>query len=268
MNERHLVNLREGDLSNDYNSGRDIIDSDNQLNKIADSEHTVSENSSSCFHSREVDSILHLSTSDLKVELDLCSWMSETYPKNYYSWMHRLWLLQFMNIELLEGEMAFTKAWLTSHVSDHSAMSHRQQIVLRILSVISTYEHDLSNKNDWQITDQSKSARDPINIVIPKQDQLQKFLIRRAEILMMKFDPRFMTACHSSNINIMNPDKSHLRVNWIIDDNNVYYQLLFMETVLRESRLLILQRPGTVKSTSYITNLHLIISNLSCWTTD
>ena len=34
---------------------------------------------------------------DLQIELNLCSYLSDIYPKNYYSWMHRLWLLQFMS---------------------------------------------------------------------------------------------------------------------------------------------------------------------------
>ena len=57
---------------------------------------------------------LKMTLTEVQIELDLCSKMSESYPKNYYSWMHRLWLLQFMNINELESEMLFTKTWLNS----------------------------------------------------------------------------------------------------------------------------------------------------------
>ena len=35
----------------------------------------------------------------LQIELNLCSYLSDIYPKNYYAWTHRLWLLQFMDEE-------------------------------------------------------------------------------------------------------------------------------------------------------------------------
>ena len=66
-------------------------------------------------------------------ELALCSHMAEKYPKNYYAWMHRLWLLNHMNEGELKGELGFTSTWLTTHVSDHSCMNHRQQIANRLL---------------------------------------------------------------------------------------------------------------------------------------
>ncbi len=66
-------------------------------------------------------------------ELTLCSHMAEKYPKNYYAWMHRLWLLNHMNNNELYQELGFTSTWLTTHVSDHSCMNHRQQIIHRLL---------------------------------------------------------------------------------------------------------------------------------------
>ena len=83
---------------------------------------------------------VELSSCELEVELALCSAMSESYPKNYYSWLHRLWLLQFMEFAQLKSELDFTRAWLTSHVSDHSASNHRVQVILRIISLISDFK--------------------------------------------------------------------------------------------------------------------------------
>jgi Protein prenyltransferase alpha subunit repeat len=83
---------------------------------------------------------VELSSCELEVEIALCSAMSESYPKNYYSWLHRLWLLQFMEFAQLKSELDFTRAWLTSHVSDHSASNHRVQVIIRIISLISAFE--------------------------------------------------------------------------------------------------------------------------------
>ena len=33
----------------------------------------------------------------VETEKELCKNMAEKYPKNYYAWMHRLWLLPQMN---------------------------------------------------------------------------------------------------------------------------------------------------------------------------
>lgn len=36
--------------------------------------------------------------SEIETERELCRDMAEKFPKNYYAWMHRLWLLSFMNL--------------------------------------------------------------------------------------------------------------------------------------------------------------------------
>jgi hypothetical protein len=60
--------------------------------------------------------------------------MAEVYSKNYYAWLHRLWLLQHMDAHQLLHEIGAMKQWLQSHVSDHCASSHRQQAILKLLS--------------------------------------------------------------------------------------------------------------------------------------
>lgn len=83
-----------------------------------------------------------LSLSELETEKELCRAMCERYPKNYYAWTHRLWLLQFMSNRQLMEELLFTESWLYAHVSDHSAANHRIQVAHRILkSCPSTKEY-------------------------------------------------------------------------------------------------------------------------------
>lgn len=83
-----------------------------------------------------------LSLSELETERELCRAMCERYPKNYYAWTHRLWLLQFMSNEQLMEELLFTEGWLYAHVSDHSAANHRIQVAHHILkSCPSTKEY-------------------------------------------------------------------------------------------------------------------------------
>jgi protein prenyltransferase alpha subunit repeat containing protein 1 len=45
---------------------------------------------------------LEINDCALQIELNLCSYLSDIYPKNYYAWTHRLWLLQFMDQEKVQ----------------------------------------------------------------------------------------------------------------------------------------------------------------------
>jgi hypothetical protein len=84
-------------------------------------------------------------------ELNICTQIAEKYPKNYYAWTHRRFvidtLLQLIKIqdvnvstsikdytwEILESEFnMISSLWITKHVSDHSAIHYGGEI-LRIL---------------------------------------------------------------------------------------------------------------------------------------
>jgi len=75
-----------------------------------------------------------LSAAEIETERELCRQMAEKHPKNYYAWMHRLWVMKYMSRFQLEDELFFTKTWLQSHVSDHSAVNHRLQVIRHILT--------------------------------------------------------------------------------------------------------------------------------------
>ena len=81
-----------------------------------------------------------LSIKELDNELLLCSTSAESYPKNYYAWMHRLWLLQYMDYIYIEKELDFIDNWLLAHVSDHSAVNHKNQILNRLIKLKSNNE--------------------------------------------------------------------------------------------------------------------------------
>ena len=69
----------------------------------------------------------------MHIELNLCSYIADIFPRNYFSWMHRMWLLQFMHKIKLHEENNFCKNWLLNHVSDHSASNHKIQVILRLV---------------------------------------------------------------------------------------------------------------------------------------
>jgi hypothetical protein len=60
---------------------------------------------------------MSLREDEIEHERALCESIADLYPKNYYAWNHRLWLLAFMSMQQLEAELEMTAQWLRSHVS-------------------------------------------------------------------------------------------------------------------------------------------------------
>jgi hypothetical protein len=193
-------------------------------------------NSKNKCNNSEVELKPFLSDVEMNIELDLCTIMSEKYPKNYYSWLHRLWLLKGMTIVQLESELKFTLTWLISHVSDHSAASHRSQIIFRILSLLS----NTSNNNDHN---------DPYQMQI-----LEKFMARILNDLKLEYKTDFFI----NDNNEINNDSGNKHIQF----SNLYYHFIFIEYVLRKSEYLILHRPGKSMQVFYFHIFMYIITYL------
>ena len=79
-------------------------------------------------------------------ELKLCTKTAEKYSRNYYSWCHRLWMIQDVckeNPEILRQEMDFLTTWIPSHVSEYSAFNYRQVLLSKMLPKIISPEAKL-----------------------------------------------------------------------------------------------------------------------------
>ncbi|CAM9490647.1 unnamed protein product, partial [Pylaiella littoralis] len=114
---------------------------------------------------------------DVGGELRVCQRVAELYPKNYYAWTQRSWVVlrvvggafegagasadadadadagagaegevvgagsststTTLAEELLQSEISFVDKWLTSHVSDHSALNHRKNVVSVLVAMLS-----------------------------------------------------------------------------------------------------------------------------------
>ncbi len=92
-------------------------------------------------------------------EIATCTLVSEKFPKNYYSWTHRLWVCRLLFgswydhhdspsklcsndiaktsllFQLLNKELSNCTAWMRNHVSDHSAAHYQGQIMRMILAI-------------------------------------------------------------------------------------------------------------------------------------
>mmetsp|Transcript_2853 Transcript_2853/g.3955 ORF Transcript_2853/g.3955 Transcript_2853/m.3955 type:complete len:282 (-) Transcript_2853:1679-2524(-) len=89
-------------------------------------------------------------------ELDLCTMLTERYPRNYSAWTHRTWLLHQVtkyheNIHLIK-EHTFVQHWLSTHISDHSAVAFAIYVALLLgrKTMHSPQEilHEEQNKNE------------------------------------------------------------------------------------------------------------------------
>ncbi|CAM9720825.1 unnamed protein product, partial [Phaeothamnion confervicola] len=80
----------------------------------------------------------------LQAELAICTSVAELYPKNYYAWSQRIWVVRqhlyrakgptgakesLRVVSALEEERGHVEAWLSRHVSDHSALNHRKNLL-------------------------------------------------------------------------------------------------------------------------------------------
>lgn len=64
---------------------------------------------------------------DVKRELQLCERTATLYPRNYYAWTYRHWLLTQMDRQEKLQEYKWSRQWVTSHISDHSGIQHLQR---------------------------------------------------------------------------------------------------------------------------------------------
>ena len=162
---------------------------------------------------------------DMQEELDLCTNMAEIYPKNYYAWMHRRWLLLHMTLKQLNDELSFTYAWLVSHVSDHSASNHRDQVIHDIMEYLEV------NGDDKYATGTSIDDADVIGI--------PTFILSRIEVITThggETSNDFQPLQH-----ILSSDGNN-KANHIVGIRPS--QLVFIESVFIESGMLIVHRPG------------------------
>jgi hypothetical protein len=177
---------------------------------------------------------LNLSATDLEVELSICTKMSESYPKNYYSWMHRLWLTQFMNIAGLESEIIFTRTWLLSHTSDHSAANHRQQVIIKANALISVlHGHQKDHLDDGLL----KMLQNFISNIMEKMRLAKTSLLVEAELNVLKGAP---SICLELGITDEYENQNQNKIK-----NKIFCQFIFLEHVFQESKELVVLRPGS-----------------------
>lgn len=92
----------------------------------------------------------------IKEELKSCAVVASHFPKNYFAWAHRIWMLQRYlphitqdeAVTVLEEELSFSAEWLAGHVSDHCATHHRAQVVAMAMASSPTHESKAGVANE------------------------------------------------------------------------------------------------------------------------
>lgn len=90
-------------------------------------------------------STLALSREEWQREAELCTLVNTRYPKNYYGWLHRLWLLSTeppLGVDSLRAEVQYATEWLHKNVSDHCGVNYLQQAVQRLRTALSAADED------------------------------------------------------------------------------------------------------------------------------
>ena len=84
--------------------------------------------------------VLALSAEEWQREAELCTLVNTRYPKNYYGWLHRLWLLSTvppLGVDTYRGEVQYATDWLRKNVSDHCGVNYLEQSVQRLRAALS-----------------------------------------------------------------------------------------------------------------------------------
>jgi hypothetical protein len=87
-------------------------------------------------------------------ELSMCARSAELYPKNYYAWMHRQWLVERLRggRAALEDQLQRVGEWTESHINDYSGFFHRQvlwnEIIHTLASAGSAADQPAGKKTD------------------------------------------------------------------------------------------------------------------------
>ncbi|CAG8635830.1 7710_t:CDS:2, partial [Dentiscutata heterogama] len=72
-----------------------------------------------------------------RLEIPIIRRVAELYPKNYYAWTHRHWIISLLpidssnSISFLDDELLNMEKWVRTNVSDHSGFHHRQLCLIK-----------------------------------------------------------------------------------------------------------------------------------------
>ncbi|KAG2178864.1 hypothetical protein INT43_001710 [Umbelopsis isabellina] len=72
------------------------------------------------------------SSFDIESERKICERTATIYPRNYYSWVYRHNLLKLMasDTAALKTEYNWSRAWVESHISDHTGIQHLERCLI------------------------------------------------------------------------------------------------------------------------------------------
>src|SRR5204863_4505590 len=71
-------------------------------------------------------------------EIDITRRVAELYPKNYYAWTHRHWVLTKISNDSLQSKSFFLeefkimKIWVQKNIADYSGFQHLQRCLIRL----------------------------------------------------------------------------------------------------------------------------------------
>lgn len=76
-------------------------------------------------------------------EFEACTRGAVSYPRNYYGWEHRMWVMNHTSdVGLLKKELFWTEKWIVKNSSDYSALTYRQNVFKKL------YPDDV---NEWKV---------------------------------------------------------------------------------------------------------------------
>lgn len=83
------------------------------------------------------------SSFDIESERKICERTATIYPRNYYSWVYRHNILKLMASDTvaLNREYDWSRAWVESHISDHTGIQHLERCLIMTELEFDIIEH-------------------------------------------------------------------------------------------------------------------------------
>lgn len=82
---------------------------------------------------------------NISKEFKICTMTSSLYPRNYYSWTYRHWILCtycVQNMLMIENEYRDTCHWIETNITDYSGFNYLQQLMKMLGLVNNQFEMD------------------------------------------------------------------------------------------------------------------------------
>lgn len=116
----------------------------------------------------------------IRQEVDVCERLCTRHMRNYFAWSYRAWLCEHRSSEALKEEVTRLKEWVSTHVSDGSALHHLLCVTKLLMDRSARYVMDLGSRIRLLVSNLEWCSK--LSTMYPGHESLWKY---RRELMAM-----------------------------------------------------------------------------------